>query len=77
MDILYGTSDIKMEPYENLSEQKLMLVNDLWEELKIESSINGVIMVMAGLIVGGLVGCGVFFTVRRRRRRKYVDTLWD
>ncbi|MBQ3483443.1 MAG: ABC transporter substrate-binding protein [Clostridia bacterium] len=77
MEILYGTSDIKMEPYENLSEQKLMLVNDLWEELKIESSINGTIMVMAGLIVGGLVGCGVFFTVRRRRRRKYVASLWD
>lgn len=77
MEILYGTSGIEMQPYQNLSEQKLMLLNDLWEELKIESSINGVIMVMAGLIVTGLVGCGVFFAVRRRRRRRYVATLWD
>ena len=77
MDILYGTKGIKMQPYENLSEQKLMLLNELWEDLKIESSINGAITVMAGVIVVGLVGCGIFFAVRRRRRRKYVASLWD
>ena len=77
MEILYGTSDLPMQFYENLPEQKLMLLNDLWEELKIESSINGAIMVMAGVILCGLVGCGIFFAVRRRRRRKYVATLWN
>ncbi len=76
MDILYGTSEIPMEFYENLSEEKLVMLNDLWEELKIESPINVSIIVMAGVIVAALVGLGVFFAVRGYRRKKRVAGLW-
>ena len=77
MQILYGTDGLDLELYENLPEEKLMLLNDLWEELKIESPINAAIIIMAGVILGGAVGAGVFFAVRGRRRRRYLDGLWD
>lgn len=76
MKILYGTEDIPMEFYENLPEEHLMMVNSLWEELKIESPINTSIIVMAGVILGTSVGAGVYFVVRARKRRKIVATLW-
>ena len=77
MEILYGTGDVPLELYENLPEEKLMLLNDLWEELKIESPINASIIIMAGVILGGSVGAGIFLAVRGRRRRRFLDGLWD
>ncbi len=77
MEILYGTEDVPMEFYENLPEERLMLLNSLWEDLKIESPINTSIIVMAGVILGTCVGAGIFFAVRGRRRRRIVATLWQ
>ncbi len=77
MEILYGTGDIPMEFYENLPEERLMLLNNLWEDLKIESPINTSIIVMAGVILGGCVGTGTFFAVRARKRKKRLATLWQ
>jgi hypothetical protein len=54
----------------------LSLVNTLWEDLKIESSINVAITVLASAIVVGGVGAGVFFFVRSRKRRRIVASLW-
>ena len=76
MEILYGTEGVKMEFYENLPEERLMLLNSLWEDLKIESPINTSIIVMAGVILGGCVGAGIFFAVRSRKRRRIVADLW-
>ncbi len=75
--ILYGTEDLTLEFYENLPEEKLVLLNSLWEELKIESSIGVSIIVIACIIVAGLVALGVFLYVQKRKRRRYVSTLWD
>ena len=77
MEILYGTEGIKMEFYENLPEERLMMVNSLWEDLKIESPINTAIIVMAGVILGGSVGFGIYFTIRGRKRRKLISNLWN
>lgn len=76
MEILYGTNGLEMQFYENLPAEQLLLLNDLWEDLKIESSINGTIIVLAGVIVGGCVAAGVFFYVRGRKRRRYITDLW-
>lgn len=76
-EILYETDGLELQFYENLPEKQQVMLNTLWEELKIESSIGGAIIVMACLIVGGLVAMGVFFYVKKRKRRRYVTTLWD
>jgi len=76
IDILYGTEGVPMQYYENLSEDGLQMVNDLWEELKIESSINTVIIVMAGVIVGAGLVAVAYFAVRTYRRRRFVARLW-
>ena len=75
--ILYGTEDLTLEFYQNLPEEKLVLLNSLWEELKIESSIGVSIIVIACVIVAGLIALGVFLYVQKRKRRRYVSTLWD
>ncbi|MBE6604808.1 MAG: spermidine/putrescine ABC transporter substrate-binding protein [Ruminococcaceae bacterium] len=77
LEILYGTTGLKLEFYENLPEERLMLLNSLWEDLKIESPINTAIIVMAGAVLGGCVGAGVFFAVRARKRRRIVSGLWQ
>jgi spermidine/putrescine transport system substrate-binding protein len=76
MEILYGTSDIPLEAYRNLSPEMLSLVNSLWEDLKIESSISTSIIVLASAILAALIGTGVFFFVRSRKRRRALASLW-
>ena len=77
IDILYGTEELDLQFYENLPSDQLMLLNDLWEDLKIESSVSTSIIVMASVIVCGGAAAGVFFYVRNRRRRRFVDGLWS
>ncbi len=77
MEILYGTESVATEFYENLPEDQLMMLNSLWEELKIESPINVSIIVMAGAVLAAVVGGGVYFTVRGRARRKRMARLWE
>lgn len=57
--------------YANLSEEKLILLNSLWEELKSDISISVVIYIICAIILILLIGCVIFFTVRKRYRNKY------
>ncbi len=76
--ILYGVTDPAMtEAYENLPDAQLTLVNELWEDLKIESTIGGTIIGLAVGIVVCLSALGIFFAVRRRKRRRIVASLWN
>ncbi|MBQ9098825.1 MAG: spermidine/putrescine ABC transporter substrate-binding protein [Clostridia bacterium] len=77
MEILYGTEELELQFYENLPAERLMLLNELWEDLKIESSINVAIIVMALVIVFACIAMGVLLYVQKRRRRRYITTLWD
>ena len=75
MEILYGekTNSVPTQAYLNLSPDRLTLLNSLWEELKIESSIGGGIYVCCGVILGGLIIFGVVHAVKKRKRAKYYD----
>lgn len=78
MSILYNDIfNIKTEYYYNLSPEQLERVNELWEELKIESPISTSIIVLAAAIVAALVAFLVFFALRKRRRKKLVRELWN
>lgn len=75
--LYYDIFDIKTEYYYNLPAEQLQLINELWEELKIESPISVSIIVIAVAVLAALVAFLIFGAVRRRRRRKILKTLWD
>lgn len=65
---IYDTDAIPTSSYKNLSEQKLILLNNLWEELKSDIEIGTAIYVICGVIIATLAGFGIFFAVRKRMR---------
>lgn len=78
MRILYDDFfEIKAEYYHNLSPERLERINDLWEELKIESPISTSIIVLAVVIVTSLAAFLIFYFVRKRMRKKLVRELWN
>ena len=68
---MYGTDGIFTSSYQNLSGEKLLLLNNLWEELKSDITVSGGIYAICGVILGSLAGLGIFFFVRRRKRNIY------
>ena len=77
LDILYMTDGIPFEAYGNLPPEQLSLLNSLWEELKIESSVSNSIYILAFVILIAGIAAAVFFFVRARKRRRIVETLWN
>ena len=75
MDILYGeeAESVKTQAYLNLSPERLVMVNDLWEELKVESSIGVGIYVCCGAIVAALVLLVIYQMLKKRRWAKLYD----
>ena len=75
-EILYPDSSESFEDYDSyvktmykdLGEEGLTRMNDYWEELKVESSINAGIYIICGVIVAVIVGFTVYFLVRKRIR---------
>ena len=70
-DKMYATEDVQTSSYRNLEGDKLLLLNNLWEELKSDITVSGGIYAICGVILGSLAGLGVFFFVRRRKRNIY------
>lgn len=70
-DLMYDTDSIPTSSYRNLSGEKLLLINTLWEELKSDISVSAGIYVICGVIVATLTGFGVFFAVRKKKRDIY------
>lgn len=74
MSILYfEDTDYNTTFYKNLSREKLMLLNSLWEELKIESSVGGSIYIICGVLVAGIAVVAVFAVLRKKKRERYYD----
>ncbi len=70
-DLMYDTDAIPTSSYRNLSGEKLLLINTLWEELKSDISVSAGIYVICGVIVATLAGFGIFFAVRKKKRDIY------
>jgi spermidine/putrescine-binding protein len=68
---MYSTDGVKTSSYRNLKGDKLLLLNNLWEELKSDITVSGGIYAICGVIVATLVGFCVFFGLRRRKRNIY------
>ncbi len=70
-ELMYDTDAIPTSSYRNLSGEKLLLINTLWEELKSDISVSAGIYVICGVIVATLAGFGIFFAVRKKKRDIY------
>ena len=75
MEILYGemASSVPSQAYLNLSPERLSMLNGLWEELKVESSIGVGIYVWCGVILASLILLGIYQLLKKRRWAKLYD----
>ena len=74
MEILYGSVDkVKAQAYLNLSQEKLVMLNTLWEELKVESRIGKGIYVWCSVILAALILWAISNFLRKRRWAKLYD----
>ena len=68
---MYDTDSVKTSTYQNLSGEKLILINQLWEELKSDIQISTGIYVICGIILAVLVTLFTYFGIRNRIRDNY------
>ena len=76
MELLYGSEDgdgVKAQAYLNLDQEKLVLLNSLWEELKVESKIGKGIYIWCAVILTALITWAVANFLRKRRWAKLYD----
>ena len=74
MELLYGSlDDVKVQAYLNLDQEKLVLLNTLWEELKVESKIGKGIYIWCSVILAALITWAVANFLRKRRWGKLYD----
>ena len=73
MEILYGemAASVPSQAYLNLSPERLSFVNDLWEELKVQSGISPGIYVTCGVILAALIALCVKHFITKKMREKY------
>ncbi len=70
---MYATEGVKTSTYRNLSGEKLILINTLWEELKSDVTVSTAIYAICAVIVAVLVVFAVVsYVIKVRRRRFYV-----
>ena len=70
-DLMYGTDTVKTSSYKNLGGDQLIMLNELWEELKSDITVGLPIYILCGVILVILIGGGTFLGVRKRIRDKY------
>lgn len=74
MDILYGsTNTMKTEFYENMDTETLLMVNELWEELKIESSVGDTVYTICYVIIAVIVAGFVYGYIKKKKREALYD----
>ena len=70
-DLMYGTDTVKTSSYKNLGGDQLIMLNELWEELKSDIQVGLPIYVICAVILVILIGGGTFLGVRKKIRDKY------
>ena len=73
MSILYDFDIESMEFYHDLSDETRLLMNSLWEELKIESKIGASIYILCAVIVVALAASLITTFVKKKIRESYYD----
>ena len=73
LNILYGekATSVPSQAYLNLSPDNLVLLNNLWEELKVQNTIGNGIYVCCCVIIAAIIVLAVTQAIKKRRRAKY------
>ncbi len=73
IEILYGemSESVPTQAYLNLSPERLSFVNDLWEELKVESGIRPGIYITCGIILLSLLALLISHAIKKKIRNNY------
>ena len=70
-DLMYGTDAVETSSYKNLGGEQLIMLNELWEELKSDIQVGLPIYVICAVILVILIGGGTFLGVRKKIRDRY------
>ena len=70
-DLMYGTDAVQTSSYKNLGGEQLIMLNELWEELKSDIEVGLPIYVICAVILVILIGGGTFLGVRKKIRDNY------
>ena len=70
-DLMYDTADVDATPYKNLSDKRLAMVNNLWEELKSDIDVSPTIYIICAAIIVTMVFFVIFFALRKKKRNSY------
>ena len=70
-ELMYGTDAVPTSSYKNLDAQQLIMLNELWEELKSDIDVGFVIYLICGIILAILLGGGLFLGIRKKIRDHY------
>ena len=70
-DLMYDTADVEASPYKNLSDERLAMVNNLWEELKSDIDVSPTIYIICAAIIVTMVFFVIFFALRKKKRNSY------
>jgi len=64
---------VKVTSYKNLDEEKLVLLNSLWEELKADIDIGLWIYISCGVIIAILLGMFLVYAIKKKRMKKLYE----
>ena len=68
MDILYGYDEEKMEYFHDLPDDTRALMNNLWEELKIDGEKNTAIIIICCVMFAVFAAIIVFMVIRKKKK---------
>ncbi len=73
-DKMYDTS-VPATYYESLTEEKQVILNSLWEELKADIDIGISIYIICGIIIVALITMYITYSVKKRLKKKLYESM--
>ena len=70
-ELMYNTDTVGTSSYKNLGGEQLIMLNELWEELKSDIQVGLPIYIICAVILVILIGGGTFLGVRKKIRDRY------
>ena len=74
MDIIYGQFDkVTSTAYENLNDEQKEILNELWEDLKMENAISPIMVTIIVTVAVAVLLFAVYSFIQKKRRDNYID----